>query len=266
MGFSNERMRTGQLVNWFLLDGLELTPAGNPITRPQELPFGIDHLIGFNELLTCKHPENTGVHFFLDDYQFERFWRQPERYVAALARFPLVIGPDFSLYTDFPAPIQHWNHYRNQLLTAWLQNKGLCTIPAASWSDEESFRWCFDGIAPQGAVAVSTVGCLVHKDALHGLLRGVEELIRQTDPTELLVYGKTPPEMAALLRTKGIPWQPWHERGRLCGKSSGTQSPRSDPRAEAAGPDQGQPGGDSENERSGCSRYREGYCQAAHPN
>ena len=23
MGFSNERMRTGQLVNWFLLDGLE---------------------------------------------------------------------------------------------------------------------------------------------------------------------------------------------------------------------------------------------------
>ena len=27
MGFSNERMRTGQLVNWFLLDGLELTPA-----------------------------------------------------------------------------------------------------------------------------------------------------------------------------------------------------------------------------------------------
>lgn len=147
------------------------------------------------------------MHFFLDDYQFERFWRQPERYVAALARFPLVIGPDFSLYTDFPAPIQHWNHYRNQLLTAWLQQHGVCTIPAASWSDEESFRWCFDGIAKGGAVAVSTVGCLVHKDALRGLLRGMEELIRQTDPTELLVYGKTPPEMAALLRAKGIPWQ-----------------------------------------------------------
>ena len=32
MGFSNERMRTGQLVNWFLLDGLELTPAAGPVT------------------------------------------------------------------------------------------------------------------------------------------------------------------------------------------------------------------------------------------
>lgn len=120
MGFSNERMRTGQLVNWFLLDGLELTPAGNPITQPTALPFGVDHLIGFNELLTCKHPESAGVHFFLDDYQFERFWRQPERYLNALAKFPMVLGPDFSLYTDFPAPLQRWNHYRNQLLTAWL--------------------------------------------------------------------------------------------------------------------------------------------------
>lgn len=63
MGFSNERMRTGQLVNWFLLDGLELTPAGYPVTQALSLPFGVDHLIGFNELLTCKHPENAGVHF-----------------------------------------------------------------------------------------------------------------------------------------------------------------------------------------------------------
>ena len=52
MGFSNERMRTGQLVNWFLLDGLELTPAGYPVTQALSLPFGVDHLIGFNELLT----------------------------------------------------------------------------------------------------------------------------------------------------------------------------------------------------------------------
>ena len=48
MGFSNERMRTGQLVNWFLLDGLELTPAGYPVTQALSLPFGVDHLIGFN--------------------------------------------------------------------------------------------------------------------------------------------------------------------------------------------------------------------------
>lgn len=87
MGFSNERMRTGQLVNWFLLDGLELTPAGYPVTQALSLPFGVDHLIGFNELLTCKHPENAGVHFFLDDYQFERFWRSARWSSARTSRF-----------------------------------------------------------------------------------------------------------------------------------------------------------------------------------
>lgn len=150
MGFSNERMRTAQLAGWFLLDGLELTPAGNPITQPQELPFGVDHLIGFNELLTCKHPESAGVHFFLDDYQFERFWRQPQRYLAALAKCPLVIGPDFSLYTDFPAPLQRWNHYRNQLLTAYLQRQGICAIPAAGWADDASFAGASTASPPEG--------------------------------------------------------------------------------------------------------------------
>lgn len=50
MGFSNERMRTGQLVNWFLLDGLELTPAGYPVTQALSLPFGVDHLIACEQL------------------------------------------------------------------------------------------------------------------------------------------------------------------------------------------------------------------------
>ena len=56
-------------------------------------------------------------------------------------------------------------------------------------------------------MAVSTVGCLVHKDALQGLLRGVAELIRQTEPEELLVYGKVPQEMAAMLREHNVAWQ-----------------------------------------------------------
>lgn len=152
MGFSNERMRTGQLVNWFLLDGLELTPAGYPVTQALSLPFGVDHLIGFNELLTCKHPENAGVHFFLDDYQFERFWRMPERYLYALEKCPLVIGPDFSLYTDFPAPIQHWNHYRNQfrqfLLQAYSRAFEACRTGASAYifhadTEGEAFRAMF---------------------------------------------------------------------------------------------------------------------------
>lgn len=130
----NERKRTGTLVNFDLLPGLDLTAQGNPITTAQPIPYGVDHLIGFNELLTCSSTDGAGVHFYIDDYQFERFWRNPERYLRALLAFPLVVGPDFSLYTDYPEPLQRWNHYRNQMLTAWMQRQGVACVQSASSS------------------------------------------------------------------------------------------------------------------------------------
>ena len=84
----NERKRTGTLVNYDLLAGLGLTAQGNPVTAAQPIPYGVDHLIGFNELLTCGGTDGAGVHFYIDDYQFERFWRSPERYLRALLAFP----------------------------------------------------------------------------------------------------------------------------------------------------------------------------------
>lgn len=64
----NERKRTGTLVNFDLLPGLELTAQGNPVTAAQPIPYGVDHLIGFNELLTGGSTDGAGVHFYIDDY------------------------------------------------------------------------------------------------------------------------------------------------------------------------------------------------------
>lgn len=202
----NERKRTGTLVNYDLLAGLGLTAQGNPVTAAQPIPYGVDHLIGFNELLTCGSTDGAGVHFYIDDYQFERFWRSPERYLRALSSFPLVIGPDFSVYADYPEPLQRWNHYRNQLLTAWLQRHGVPCIQSASWSGAESFGWCFDGLSPGGAVAVSTVGCAKSPDALAVFQRGLEEMIRRVEPAEVLIYGSIPQAMRDLLRRHEIMW------------------------------------------------------------
>ena len=41
-------------------------------------------------------------------------------------------------------------------------------------------------------MAVSTVGCLVHKDARQGFVAGLQELVRQKHPQLLVVYGKYP--------------------------------------------------------------------------
>lgn len=56
-------------------------------------------------------------------------------------------------------------------------------------------------------MAVSTVGCLVHRQTEAGFLAGLEELLRQVQPEELLLYGSVTPDIASLLQSKSIPWQ-----------------------------------------------------------
>ena len=69
--------------------------------------------IGFNYAASAKERAEKGVHFFLDDYQFERVWNNAEKYLAMLSEFKYVMTPDFSTYTDYPKAIQIYNHIVN---------------------------------------------------------------------------------------------------------------------------------------------------------
>ena len=71
-----------------------------PFIEPVEC--SVDNWISFNFAKTCEDPEIHGVHFFIDDYQFNRVWAQPDAYLDRLRRFQAVCSPDFSTYTDFP--------------------------------------------------------------------------------------------------------------------------------------------------------------------
>ena len=80
-----------------------------PIIEPVTVDLSGAEMIGFNHAVREPHPENKIVHFYLDDYQFERVWQYPDRYLPVLSRFKAVLAPDFSLYTDFPFPCQLFN-------------------------------------------------------------------------------------------------------------------------------------------------------------
>ena len=78
-----------------------------------EYIYSADQVIGFNYAKTCKNPVNTGVHFFLDDYQFSRLWTNPGAYIELLRRFKFVFTPDFSLYADYPKAVQIFASYKS---------------------------------------------------------------------------------------------------------------------------------------------------------
>ena len=161
---------------------------------PQLLPVDIDcsgvPLLGFNYAMTEKEPQNKILHFFLDDYQFERVWNNPDMYINTLKKFKAVTSPDFSLYLDFPKVIQLYNNYRRQWCGAYWQDHGITVIPTVRWADEESFSWCFDGIPKNSIVCISTVGGVKEKSVREKWLAGYHKALEVLEPSHILFYGK----------------------------------------------------------------------------
>lgn len=162
-------------------------PALQPVRSLQ-----VDNWIGFNYVRGCENPEEHGVHFFVDDYQFLRLWRDPDAYMQRLAQFQAVCTPDFSTYTDFPLAVQIYNHYRKHWLGAYLAAHGAVVVLTISWSDEDSYTWCFDGEPRDSIVAVSSVGTQVDKTAQHLFFAGYREMMERLQPRQIIMYGNIP--------------------------------------------------------------------------
>lgn len=152
----------------------------------------VDNWISFNFAMSCEEPENHGVHFFLDDYQFIRLWSNPDAYLERLKKFQAVCTPDFSMFTDWPKAVCLYNHYRKHWLGAYWQQYGITVIPTIGWVDEESFDWCFDGEPVGGVVAVSSVGTQMNKDAARLFRRGYDEMMDRLNPSKIIFYGSVP--------------------------------------------------------------------------
>lgn len=184
----NQRNRTNKIYN------LDIISPYNNTNDFWEMPIiNNDHyiperFIGFNEAMTSKDT-SAGVHFFLDDYQFERVWKYPRRYADVLKRFSVVCSPDFSLYLDMPTPLQLYNTYRSRLIGQYMQSQGLKVIPTISWASRDSFEYCFKGIPKGSIVAISTLGVKRDKKALSIWQEGKTELINKIEPSAILIYG-----------------------------------------------------------------------------
>lgn len=164
-----------------------------PIIKAETLT-AIPKMIGFNYAKTIQSRDNKGVHFFLDDYQFERVWNTPTKYIGILSNFKCVFSPDFSMFTDYPKAMQIFSHFKKHLLGALWQANGIKVIPTICWSDESSFEWCFDGEPKNSVVAVSSVGTQADKTSRLAFMRGYEEMLNRLNPTSILFYGTVPSE------------------------------------------------------------------------
>ena len=184
---TNERIRTLNSVN--LLEYDENRTDGfyqMPIIKAVDyIPKG---LIGFNYIKSTPEYEKA-VHFFIDDYQFERIWNTPEKIIDRIIPFSAALTPDFSLYMDMPMAIKIWNVYRSRLIGQIMQDKGIIVIPTLSWAEPETYSFCFDGLEKGGTYAVSTVGVMRDKEAQKIWCSGMSEAIKRLEPKNIICYG-----------------------------------------------------------------------------
>ena len=164
-----------------------------PRIRPEKYE-PIEKWVPFHKANTTEARSKRGLHFYTDDYAFDRVWYRLERYTELLQQFAAVIAPDWSLYTDWPPAVNIWNHYRNQFVGRWLQDHGVKVYPNICWTDEKSFEWCFLG-APKGSTVALTSQCsMMHKESRKLFIQGFHEMEKRLEPETILIYGHTIPD------------------------------------------------------------------------
>ena len=175
--------------------GLVDCDTAGAFDTPVLLPVQVDKRLmwtSFNCAKTTRNRAMFGVHFFIDDYLFERAWNDPARYALLLKDFQAVMTPDFSLFTDYPKSVQIYNHYRKHLLGAYWQRMGMTVVPSICWSDHDSYEWCFDGEPQGGTVAVSSVGTQKNPQARDFFLDGYKEMLSRLQPSKIIFFGDVP--------------------------------------------------------------------------
>ena len=169
--------------------------ADNYYGIPSMFPTQItgDKFLRFCDWNEVEDPENYIVHFYYDDIKFMQAWRNPDKYVDKLKKFKAVIAPDFSSYTDFPIVLQILGAYRRQWTGAYWQSLRLNVIPDCQWGNEETYKWCFEGIPENATVAISSLGVKGNKE-FNGIedslfKKGFDEMVDRLHPTAILWYG-----------------------------------------------------------------------------
>ena len=157
-----------------------------PVLEPVD--FKPTRLVGFNYAKSSKDFD-FGIHFYLDDYQFERLWNNFDNYVGLLRKFECVLTPHFSVYADMAKPIRVYNTFRGKLLGQMMQDRGLTVIPTVYWGEtEDTYDYEFDGLPENSTLSIYTMNYYASEWANEVSRKGLIELLKRKKPKRLLIY------------------------------------------------------------------------------
>ena len=188
-GMSMSRQRKLKQNNMHLTEGMEYShPNEFPVLRPYNSNFDFEYYpFGSHTKLSGT---GQAIHFFQDDYKFATACdKNLERTTYALSKFDCVFTPDYSLYVDMPIQMNKHNIFLSRFAGAFWQNCGFTVIPTASWSDADSFDYCFEGLPSSSVIGVCGTGVKWCQASYQLWQYGMRALEEKISPTAIIVYG-----------------------------------------------------------------------------
>lgn len=178
------------ILNWYKTpDIMEFTDDGFPILLPLKnfkMPRRGVKFLPFNYAMS-NNDKNTFIHFYIQDYQFNRIWNNPMKYIDILAKYKGIVMPDFSLYTDMPEPLQRFNHYRNLWFARMCQIQGITVIPSSNWSTKDSLDWCLEGMPKNSIIMLSAVGSIKNPEVFDNFIYCAKYVEERLKPIHILL-------------------------------------------------------------------------------
>jgi hypothetical protein len=143
------------------------------------------------------------VHGYLADSRLNGIWNNPQRYVELLSNCHSIIAPDFSICRGMPKHERIRSTWRSRAVCAFLQTHGLVAIPNIRWAELEDFDFVLEGVPKNSPVAISTQG-LIRDTSLRQIFeQGCKVLVRELEPSDLVVYGVIPDGISEILQHAG---------------------------------------------------------------
>lgn len=146
-------------------------------------------LIPFYRLGGAQTTSGVCPCFYTADSNFEKAWRRPREFITTLMPYDYVLSPDYSVYLDFPRPMQTANIFRNKVTAAIWLRYGIPVIPSVSWTDMDHIEEDLDGWPMYSVIAINSTGLGRDNRSKFNWLKGYEATIDTLKPTAILRYG-----------------------------------------------------------------------------
>ena len=147
------------------------------------------YLCAFDQRRRTVKPEETGLHFYMQDKKFRSVLTNPEKQLKQFLPFSSLLTPDLSIMSGIPRWMRIQRTHLSRAIGAFYQSRQFRVIPAIRWIDLSDLDFVCDGISTNSVFAVGALGNFQDLALRSTFEDGLFEILDILQPAGIMIYG-----------------------------------------------------------------------------